>query len=66
MEGQIKEWTGQSMSSLMRIADGGGQWAVITLDASVRELRAPNDVWASREFVNWLIDQENAIDSVNL
>ena len=36
MEGHnIKEWTGQSMSSLLRIADDRGRWAVIAADASV-------------------------------
>ena len=31
----IKEWTGQSMSSLLRIADDRGRWAVIAADVSV-------------------------------
>ena len=31
----IKEWTGQTMSSLLRIADYSSQWAVITVEASV-------------------------------
>ena len=31
----IKEWTGQSMSSLLRIADDRGRWAVIAAVASV-------------------------------
>ena len=29
----IKEWTGQSMSSLLRIVDDSGRWAVIAADA---------------------------------
>ena len=36
MEGQIKEWTGQSMSSLLHIAHDRGRWAVIAANASVR------------------------------
>ena len=31
----IKEWTGQSISSLLRIADDRSRWAVITVDAFV-------------------------------
>ena len=31
----IKEWTGQSMSSLLGIADDRGRWAVTAADASV-------------------------------
>ena len=31
----IKEWTGQSMSSLLRIAIDRGRWAVIAADESV-------------------------------
>ena len=31
----VKEWTGQSMSSLLRIADDSGRWAVVAADASV-------------------------------
>ena len=30
----VKEWSGQSMSSLVRIAADRGRWAVITVDAS--------------------------------
>ena len=40
-KGNIKEWTGQSMSSLMRIADDRDRWAVIVADASVWS--TPND-----------------------
>ena len=36
----IKEWTGQSPSSLLRIAYGSSRWAAITADAYVG---APND-----------------------
>ena len=39
-----KEWTGQSMSSLLRIADERVRWAVIAADTSVG---VPNDAWAS-------------------
>ena len=35
MEHNTKEWTGQSMSSLLLIADGRSRWAVIAADASV-------------------------------
>ena len=35
MEGQHQEWTGQSMSSLLRIVDDRGRRAVIAVDASV-------------------------------
>ena len=31
----INEWTGQSMSSVLRIADNRGRWRVATTDASV-------------------------------
>ena len=31
----IKEWTGQSMSSLLLIADDRSRWAAITAEASV-------------------------------
>ena len=31
----IKEWTGPSMSSLLRIADDRGRWAVLSADAYV-------------------------------
>ena len=31
----IKEWTGQSISSMLRIADDGSRWAAITAEASV-------------------------------
>ena len=34
MEGQ-QEWTGQSMSSLLHIADDRDRWAVIAADAYV-------------------------------
>ena len=30
-----KSWTGQSVLSLLRIADDRGRWTVITTDASV-------------------------------
>ena len=48
----IKEWTGQSMSSLLRIADDISRWAAITVDASVGV--APNDASASQELVSYL------------
>ena len=31
----IKEWTGQSLSSLLHIADNRSRWAAITTEASV-------------------------------
>ena len=33
-ENNVKEWTGQSMSSLLRIADDRGRWAVSAADTS--------------------------------
>ena len=33
----IKEWTGQSMSSLLRIADNRIRWVVIAADAHLSE-----------------------------
>ena len=37
VEGQHKEWTGQSISSLLCIADDGNQWLVITADLEAFE-----------------------------
>ena len=34
-KGNIKEWTGQSMSSLLRIADDRSRWVAITAEASI-------------------------------
>ena len=34
-KGNIKEWTDQSMSSLLRIADDTSRWAAITAEACV-------------------------------
>ena len=34
-EVDIKEWTGQSMSSLLRVAEGRRRWAAITAETSV-------------------------------
>ena len=44
------EWTSQSMSSLLWIADGGSRDAAIT--PQQRHLsKCPNDAWASRVLV---------------
>ena len=34
----VKEWTGQSMSSLLHIADDRSQWAAIKVEATQRRL----------------------------
>ena len=41
----IKEWTGQSLSSLLFITDDTSRWVK----------KCPNDVWASRELVSLTI-----------
>ena len=46
-----KEWTGQSMSSLLRIGDDKSCWAVITADRGICRSTL-NDAWASRELVS--------------
>ena len=45
----IKEWTGQSMSSSLRIADDRSRWAVITAEASIGV--PPTTPWNS--FSRW-------------
>ena len=51
----IQEWMGQSMSSLLRVADDRCRWAAITAEASVGYL---NDAWASRVLTDWLLQLE--------
>ena len=38
-KGNIKEWAGHSMSSLLRIADDTGRWAVIAADVVLSQRR---------------------------
>ena len=43
----IKEWTGQSLSSLLRFADDWSWWAAIIIEASPKY---SFDVWASQDY----------------
>ena len=47
--GNIIEWTGKSLLSLLHIADNRSRWATITAETSVRCRSTPNDAWASLE-----------------
>ena len=58
----IKEWTGQLMSSLLRVAEDRRRWAAITVEAPVGY---PNDAWASRVLIDLLIETNwLTVDSV--
>ena len=58
----IKEWTGQSLSLLLRIADDRSRWAIIAAQTSVG---VPNGAWASRELVRFLsLDEAIASSAV--
>ena len=48
----IKEWPGQSMSSLLRVAENRRRWAAVTAEVSVGGYS--NDAWASRVLIDWL------------
>ena len=44
---KIKEWTGQSMSSLLRISDDRCRWVVIARSRCICR-STPNNAWVSR------------------